>query len=108
MPFTDSIVPCNVKFHFKCGLSVAQCKTSHVKLAKEKTCRVFQIGQPHFVLDLHPSAIGGVQSEIPDLALLGSLNERSKGRAGISALLRWAFPRLSHCEAAKVFVLTGI
>lgn len=37
-----------------------------------------------------------------------SLNERSKGKAGISTLLRWAFPRLSHCEAAKGFVLTGI
>lgn len=36
-----------------------------------------------------------------------SLNERSKGRAGISALLRWAFPRLSHCAAAKGFVQAG-
>lgn len=65
---------------------------------KKRVAGFFQIGQPHFVLDLLPSAIGGVQFEISDLALKlrikGQSEHLSPAEVGLSqAVTLWGGQR---------------
>lgn len=83
MPFIDSIVPCNVKFHFKCGLSASQYQTSHVKLARERRHRAFwRSVTPILFLTCSPLPVGVCDAKSPDLVLWLGFKWKIKGQSG--------------------------
>lgn len=76
-----------------------------MELAKEGSLQAAsEMGHPHSVLDLLPSAQGACGVKSSDLGPGPRSQERSKGRAAPHRL-RWVFPRPPHCEATCGFVL---
>lgn len=100
---TGSTVTWNVRFHFGCGQRPTM-ERSRVEPAPEGRLQaVAEMGHPHPVLDLLPSARGVCSVKSSDLGPRPVSGE-IKGQAA-PRRLRWVFPRPPHCATAQGFVL---